>query len=62
MAAHWRMLTAYPNTRLLRMMKYGEEAVTAGQTDHFKGRRGFCDGPAGRRGRDGAVSQRSLAN
>jgi hypothetical protein len=38
---------AYPNARLLRMMKYGLEPVTVRDTDHYKIMREFCDDPTG---------------
>ena len=41
------MLMAYPNARLLRLSKYGLEAVTVRETDHYKVMREFCDDPDG---------------
>lgn len=46
MATHSPMLMAYPNARLLRLSKYGFEAVTVQQTDHFKVMQEFCANPA----------------
>ena len=47
MATHSPMLMAYPNARLLRLLKCGLEPVTVEQTDHYKVMREFCAGPAG---------------
>jgi predicted ATPase len=47
MATHSPMLMAYPGARLLRLSKYGLEAVTVEQTDHYKVMREFCNDPAG---------------
>jgi len=47
MATHSPMLIAYPNTRLLRLSKYGLEPVTVEATDHYRIMREFCDDPAG---------------
>jgi predicted ATPase len=47
MATHSPMLMAYPNTRLLRLTKYGLQPVTVEETDHYKVMREFCDDPAG---------------
>jgi predicted ATPase len=37
----------YPNARLLRLSKYGQEPVTVQQTDHYQVMREICDDPAG---------------
>ena len=47
MATHSPMLMAYPGARLLRLSKYGMEAVTVEQTDHYKVMREFCADPTG---------------
>jgi predicted ATPase len=47
MATHSPMLMAYPNARLLRLSKYGLEAVTVEQTDHYRVMQEFCADPAG---------------
>ena len=47
MATHSPVLMAYPNARLLRLSKYGLEAVSVEQTDHFKVMQKFYDDPAG---------------
>jgi predicted ATPase len=47
MATHSPMLMAYPQARLLRLTKYGLEAVTVRETDHYKVMREFCDDPDG---------------
>jgi predicted ATPase len=47
MATHSPVLMAYPNARLLRLSKYGLEAVSIEETDHYKIMREFCDDPAG---------------
>ena len=47
MATHAPMLMAYPDARLLRLSKYGLEAVTLQETDHYKVMREFCADPAG---------------
>jgi len=47
MATHSPMLMAYPNARLLRLSKYGLEAVTVVETDHYKIMQEFCADPAG---------------
>ena len=47
MATHSPMLMAYPGARLLRLSKYGLEAVTVKDTDHYKVMREFCADPAG---------------
>src|SRR6201995_8353 len=47
MATHSPMLMAYPGARLLRLSKYGLEAVTVEQTDHYKVLREFCVDPTG---------------
>jgi predicted ATPase len=47
MATHSPVLMSYPNARLLRLSKYGLEAVTVEETDHYKIMREFCDDPAG---------------
>ena len=47
MATHSPVLMAYPNARLLRLAKYGLEAVTLQETDHYKVMREFCADPAG---------------
>jgi predicted ATPase len=47
MATHSPMLMAYPDARLLRMSKYGLEATTLDQTDHYRLMREFFADPAG---------------
>ncbi|SDK19657.1 MULTISPECIES: AAA family ATPase [Bradyrhizobium] len=47
MATHSPMLMAYPQARLLRLSKYGLEAVTVRETDHYKVMREFCADPDG---------------
>lgn len=47
MATHAPMLMAYPNATLLRLTKYGLEAVNLKDTDHYKVMREFCDDPRG---------------
>jgi predicted ATPase len=47
MATHSPMLMAYPQARLLRLSKYGLEAVTVHETDHYKVMREFCEDPDG---------------
>ena len=47
MATHSPMLMAYPQARLLRLTKYGLEAVTVRETDHYKVMREFCEDPEG---------------
>jgi predicted ATPase len=47
MATHSPMLMAYPNARLLRLSKYGLEAVTVLETDHYKIMQEFCADPVG---------------
>jgi predicted ATPase len=47
MATHSPMLMAYPNAHLLRLSKYGLEAVTVQQTDHYRVMREFCADPVG---------------
>ncbi len=46
MATHAPMLMAYPDARLLRLTKYGLEAVSVENTDHYKVMREFCVDPA----------------
>jgi predicted ATPase len=47
MATHSPMLMAYPRARLLRLSKYGFEAVTVQQTDHYRVMQEFCADPTG---------------
>ena len=47
MATHSPVLMAYPQARLLRLTKYGLEAVTVRETDHYKVMREFCEDPEG---------------
>jgi predicted ATPase len=47
MATHSPLLMAYPGARLLRLTKYGLDAVTVEQTDHYKVMREFYQDPAG---------------
>jgi predicted ATPase len=47
MATHSPVLMACPNTRLLRLAKYGLESVTLQETDHYRVMREFCADPAG---------------
>jgi predicted ATPase len=47
MATHSPVLMAYPQARLLRLSKYGLEAVTVRETDHYKVMREFCADPEG---------------
>jgi predicted ATPase len=46
-ATHSPLLMAYPSARLLRLTKYGLDAVTVEQTDHYKVMREFYQDPAG---------------
>jgi predicted ATPase len=46
MATHSPILMAYPNARLLRLSKYGLEATTVEQTDHYRLMREFCSSPS----------------
>src|SRR4051794_17508991 len=46
-ATHSPLLMAYPSARLLRLTKYGLDAVTVKQTDHYKVMREFYQDPAG---------------
>ncbi len=45
MATHAPMLMAYPDARLLRLSKYGLEAVSVEETDHYRVTREFCHDP-----------------
>jgi predicted ATPase len=45
MATHSPMLMAYPAARLLRLSKYGLEAIAVEETDHFRLMREFCVDP-----------------
>jgi predicted ATPase len=47
MATHSPMLMAYANARLLRLSKYGLEAVTVQQTDHYRVMQEFRADPSG---------------
>ncbi|MGJ4888748.1 AAA family ATPase [Bradyrhizobium sp. HKCCYLRH3099] len=47
MATHSPVLMAYPGATLLRLSKYGLEAVRVQDTDHFKAMREFCNDPDG---------------
>src|SRR5262249_17627247 len=46
MATHSPMLMAYPGAHLLRLSKYGLDAVTVEETDHYRLMREFCSNPA----------------
>jgi predicted ATPase len=46
-ATHSPLLMAYPSARLLWLTKYGLDAVTVEQTDHYKVMREFYRDPAG---------------
>jgi predicted ATPase len=47
LATHSPLLMAYPGAQLLRLTKYGLDAVTVEQTDHYKVMREFYQDPAG---------------
>ena len=46
MATHSPMLMAYPGAQLLRLSKYGLDAVGLKETDHYRLMREFCADPA----------------
>jgi predicted ATPase len=46
MATHSPILMAYPGAKLLELSKYGLEATTVEQTDHYRLLREFCADPA----------------